>query len=63
LKGSNVDISTYDGTVLVKIPMEIAADTKAGEIPLKGTLRYQGCDAEFCFPPVNLPFELKLKIR
>ena len=62
LKGSQTDISTYEGTVRIKIPIKVNSDAKPGEMALKGTLRYQGCDAILCFPPVKLPFEVKLKI-
>ena len=63
LKASKKDISTYEDTVVIKIPLQIDPAAKKGVIALKGTLRYQGCDAELCFPPVNLPFEAKLKIK
>lgn len=63
LKGSRKDISTYEKEVLIKIPLYIDAAAKKGEIALKGRLRYQGCDAELCFPPVNLPFEARLNIK
>jgi uncharacterized protein len=63
LKSSKKDISTYENSVVIKIPLEADAAAKKGVIALKGTLRYQGCDAEICFPPVNLPFEAKLNIQ
>lgn len=62
LKGSQTDISTYENSIRIKIPIQVNSDTKPGEVSLKGTLRYQGCDAILCFPPVKLPFEVKLKI-
>jgi uncharacterized protein len=63
LKASKKDISTYENDVVIKLPVEIDSAARKGEITLKGTLRYQGCDAELCFPPVNLPFEVKLRIK
>jgi hypothetical protein len=63
LKSSKKDISTYENSVVIRIPVEADATVKKGVIALKGTLRYQGCDAELCFPPVNLPFEAKINIQ
>ncbi len=62
LKGSQTDISTYENDIRIKIPLEISKELKPGEVVLKGTLRYQGCDATMCFPPTKLPFEAKLSI-
>ncbi len=63
LKGSNRDISTYENKVVIKIPITVANTASPGEIILKGTLRYQGCDAELCFPPATIPIEAKLRIK
>ena len=63
LKGSDRDISTYEKSVLIKIPLKVEQSLKSGEIPLKGTIRYQGCDAELCFPPVTIPLEVKLRVQ
>jgi hypothetical protein len=62
LKGSQTDISTYEGNVRIKIPLHVKSEAKPGEVVLKGTLRYQGCDESLCFPPRNLPLEAKLRI-
>ena len=62
LKGSQTDISTYEDTVRIKIPIQVSSSAKPGDVVLKGTLRYQGCDAVLCFPPTKLPLELKLKV-
>jgi DsbC/DsbD-like thiol-disulfide interchange protein len=62
LKGSQTDISTYENTVRIKIPIQVNSNAKPREVVLKGTLRYQGCDALLCFPPTKLPFEVKLKV-
>ena len=63
LKGSDRDISTYEDSVVIKIPIQTEKGLKPGEIVLKGSLRYQGCDAILCFPPSKLPFEAKLLVR
>jgi DsbC/DsbD-like thiol-disulfide interchange protein len=63
LKGSDREISTYDGTVSLKIPIQVDPTVKPGELVVKGTIRYQGCDEELCFPPVTLPVELKLRVQ
>ena len=63
LKSSQTDISTYEDTVRIRIPVQVNNKAKPREVVLKGTLRYQGCDAILCFPPTKLPFEAKLKIQ
>lgn len=49
-------LDVYEGTVVVRVPVTA---TK-GEHVLRGTLRYQACDARSCFPPktvaVDVPF-------
>ncbi len=63
LKGSGKDISTYEGDIVISIPLKADESAKSDEVLLKGVLRYQGCDATKCFPPTNVPFELKVIIE
>ena len=62
LKGSDRDITTYEGTVRVKIPIRIETKIEQ-ERTLKGSIRYQGCDDELCYPPVTMPLELKMHLN
>jgi len=62
LNGSEKAISTYEGTITIKVLLDVDAHAESGERILKGSLRYQGCDARTCFPPVTIPFEEKIKV-
>jgi Thiol:disulfide interchange protein DsbD, N-terminal len=62
LEGSEKAIFTYEGEISIKVPLEIDKDAKAGEQTLKGSLRYQGCDARTCYPPTTIPVEGKIKV-
>ena len=62
LQGSDKEIQTYEKENTIKIPLQADESTIPGEKVLKGTLRYQGCDATTCFPPKTIPFEAKITI-
>ena len=60
IKGSEKEITTYENEIAIKIPIQADTSASTGDRILKGTVRYQGCDATTCFPPTILPFEVKL---
>lgn len=60
LKGSDSDISTYDGEVEIKLPLTASADAKEGRRKLKGKLRYQACEEASCFFPMTVPLEAQV---
>jgi thiol:disulfide interchange protein DsbD len=47
-------LNVYEGSVILRVPVTVAADAATGAqtIPLK--LRYQACSNEVCLPPVTL---------
>ncbi|MDB5295111.1 MAG: hypothetical protein JWO31_1094 [Phycisphaerales bacterium] len=55
-------LSVYDGRVVVRVPLQVAADAKPGDVTIAGTLNYQICDDKTCFPPTSTPFTVAAKI-
>ena len=54
---SKTPLNVYEGTVTLRMPLNVLAAAPTGEqhIPLK--LRYQACSTELCLPPVTLSIE------
>ena len=59
---SKTPLNVYEGTVILKVPVTVAADAPTGaqHIPLK--LRYQACSNEVCLPPVTLPVDAAVNV-
>ncbi|MDW8105291.1 MAG: protein-disulfide reductase DsbD [Armatimonadota bacterium] len=59
---SGKKIAVYEGKTVIRIPATPAKNLKAGEVTIRGKVRYQACDERSCYPPGDLPFTLKLKV-
>src|SRR5216683_3401218 len=59
---SKKPLNVYQGTVILRLPINALATAPLGEqhIPLK--LRYQACSTELCLPPVTIPLEAVVNI-
>jgi hypothetical protein len=59
---SKTPLNVYENKVVIRMPVEVAADAPVGSahIPLK--LRYQACSTDACLPPVTLPVEAAINI-
>lgn len=55
-------ISTFEGDVDVRVPVEIAPDAVAGTTHLHGRVRYQACTATRCLFPVTRPVDVLVTI-
>lgn len=55
-------LSVYEGTLVVRAGLKIAAGTKPGDYTLKGKFAYQACNDRACFPPTSVPVELVVKV-
>lgn len=62
LQGSNKDISVYDGTVDITLPLTAATEAKAGKYELKAHLKYQACNEKFCFFPTNAAISIPVVV-
>jgi cytochrome c biogenesis DsbD-like protein len=59
---SRKPLNVYQGTVILRLPVNALATAPVGEqhIPLK--LRYQACSTELCLPPVTIPLDAAVNI-
>lgn len=62
LEGASTDISTYEEAIRILVPLQADEAAELGDRLLRGTLRYQACDARRCFPPALLPVEVAVRI-
>lgn len=56
-------LSVYQGDVAVTVPLSAAKAARRGTYRLKGSLHYQACNDNACFPPKSAPFELSVTIN
>jgi len=59
---SKKPLNVYQGTVILRLPVNALASAPLGEqhIPLK--LRYQACSTELCLPPVTIPLDALVSV-
>ena len=59
---SKKPLNVYQGTVILRLPVNALATAPLGEqhIPLK--LRYQACSTELCLPPATVPLDAAVNI-
>jgi DsbC/DsbD-like thiol-disulfide interchange protein len=55
-------LKIYEGQVLIKFQLKLAAGMKPGKLNLPATLRYQACDDKACYPPQRLKLTLSLTL-
>src|SRR5215207_9124205 len=55
-------LNVYTGTVVVRVPVEVKADAKPGDVKITGKLTYQICDDKACYAPESPKFEIKSKL-
>ncbi len=56
---SGKELSAYEGVVDFILPV---TPKSVGTFQLKGTLRYQACDAKSCFFPTTVPFQSEVNV-
>ena len=62
LQGTEKELSTYEGTFEIRVPVEVAAGASPGDERLEGVLRYQACDARICLRPTSVPVSLPVQV-
>jgi hypothetical protein len=60
--GRDQPLAVFSGDVVIEARLSIAADAAAGSLTVPGTLRYQGCNDQVCFPPARAPVEWILSV-
>ncbi len=54
-------VSVYTGKTVIYVPLKLAKGS-AGLIAISGTVHYQICDDQNCFPPQSVPFSQDLTV-
>jgi DsbC/DsbD-like thiol-disulfide interchange protein len=54
-------ISAYVGSASVKIPFTVKPGSKSG--PISGSVFYQACNAQSCFPPTTEKFSTTVTVK
>jgi hypothetical protein len=59
---SDKPISVYQGALVIRAKLKIAASTPPGIYNLKGKFAYQACNDHECFPPTSVAVEMAVKV-
>jgi len=59
---SETPLDVYDGTITIRMKLQVAAEAPLGALNLPMILRYQACNDRACLPPVKLPVTAELQI-
>jgi thiol:disulfide interchange protein DsbD len=62
LSFSQSQVSVYEGTVYIMIPVTVAPDLSADSVELKATLSFQACNDQSCLPPAEKVIVQKISI-
>lgn len=55
-------ISTFGGTLVVRLPLSAAGDAPHGPRAMKGAVSFQACNDQLCLTPASVPFDLKVEV-
>jgi len=53
---NNLIVEYHDDRVTWFVPLSIDSNVDRNSVEVRGTFRYQACDANSCYPPVDKPF-------
>jgi hypothetical protein len=62
LAGAESDLSIYDGTFEIRLPLDAPRGAAPGEVTLKGALHYQACNDRICLRPASVPASLVVTV-
>jgi DsbC/DsbD-like thiol-disulfide interchange protein len=63
VEGTEETLLTYEGTVLLCVPIRATTCPRPGPFVLRGELSYQGCTRHACLIPDAVPVQLRGEIR
>jgi thiol:disulfide interchange protein DsbD len=55
-------LAVYEGTVVIGVELEIAADATLGDHTIELSVRYQACNDRSCFAPANASLALRVTV-
>jgi len=59
---SDMQLSVYEGRVVVGALLKVARGTRLGTYTLKGQFSYQACNDHACLPPKSVPLSLTVRV-
>ena len=59
---SEEPLSVYEGSFVIEVPLQPAAELAPGTRQVPGQLRYQACNDELCLAPTSVDFTVALEI-
>ncbi len=59
---STEKLSVFEGEVELEVPGVAGKAVPLGRKTILGSVRYQACDNNTCYPPRNLPFEIPVDV-
>jgi thiol:disulfide interchange protein DsbD len=63
LKFSKTLVAVYEGRTLIRFSVSAPVKSGASSGEIKGTLRFQACNDEACFPPVSREVKVWLNVE
>ena len=62
LLNSTKDISVYEGTFEIELPVQATSLMKPNRYELSGRLRFQACDEKKCYFPTSVPVTIPVQV-
>lgn len=59
---SETPLDVYDGTIIIRMKLEVSSNAPIGPLKLPMILRYQACNDRACLRPVKMPVAAELQI-
>jgi len=56
-------LSVYENTVMVRLPLKVAANARPGLRQLSGVVKYQACNDKSCLMPTQTQFSAKFVVK
>jgi DsbC/DsbD-like thiol-disulfide interchange protein len=60
--GGGEPLAVFSGTFVIDVELAIARSATSGTLEIPGTLRYQSCTEQVCFPPARAPVTWRVKV-
>ncbi|MBZ5535078.1 MAG: protein-disulfide reductase DsbD N-terminal domain-containing protein [Acidobacteriia bacterium] len=62
LEFSEEKVLVFEGEVQFEVPARSNGNASPGQKNISGSLRYQACDENTCYPPKTIPFDVPVEV-
>jgi cytochrome c biogenesis DsbD-like protein len=62
LEFSEEKVLVFEGEVQFEVPARSKGEASTGPKTISGSLRYQACDENTCYPPRTIPFDVPVEV-